>query len=65
MPSTASLTGLGTPPALAEQLGWIEYAGNPTNNVTPKFIGQWCFDTANANLYVATTILSSGWKTTT
>ena len=39
-----------------------EYAGDPTNNLTPEFVGQLCRDTANAALYWASTTASSGWK---
>ena len=46
----------GSGPALAE------YAGNPTNNVTPQFIGKNCFDTANQAFYVATGLTSADWK---
>lgn len=38
-----------------------EYAGNPTNNVVPDFIGQICVDTTNTHAYVALTAASSGW----
>lgn len=38
------------------------YAGDPTNNVTPDFLWQFCVDTSGAHLYWASTLLSSGWK---
>lgn len=38
------------------------YAGDPTNNLVPTFIGQFCHDTSNAALYWASTAASSGWK---
>lgn len=38
------------------------YAGDPTNNLTPEFIGQYCHDTSNGALYWASTAASSGWK---
>lgn len=62
MRSTADLIGLGFPPAQAESIGYITYAGDPTNNVTPKFIGQVCFDTSGADFYGATTAAAAGWK---
>lgn len=41
----------------------VEYAGNPTNNVTPEFRGQWCFDTSNEAYYIACSDTdSSKWK---
>lgn len=39
-----------------------EYAGDPTNNLTPTFIGQFCKDTSGGHLYWASTAASSGWK---
>lgn len=39
-----------------------EYAGDPTNNLTPDFQGQFCRDTSGAHLYWASTEASSGWK---
>ena len=38
------------------------YAGDPTNNLTPKFIYAFCVDTTNGSLYWAGTAASSGWK---
>lgn len=38
------------------------YAGDPTNNVTPAYKGQFCIDTSGAHLYWASTTASSGWK---
>lgn len=56
------LMQLGVPAAVAVALGYIEYAGDPTNNVTPNHIGQWCFDTSNADWYIASTAAAAGWK---
>lgn len=39
-----------------------EYAGDPTNNLTPAFIGQYCKDTSNGALYWASTAAAAGWK---
>jgi hypothetical protein len=39
-----------------------QYAGDPTNNDTPDFQGQFCEDTTNHDLYWASTTASSGWK---
>lgn len=65
MSSTADLIGLGLPPALAERIGYTTYNGNPTNNVTPKFIGQVVFDTANSNWYKSTGTAAANWKAMT
>lgn len=47
--------------AVIEKLAYTTYAGDPTNNLTPDFIGQHCLDTENDNFYIATTAASSGW----
>lgn len=39
----------------------LENAGDPTNAVTPDFIGQLCADTTGNKLYYASTLASSGW----
>lgn len=46
---------------ILKQLLPLENAGDPTNAVTPDFIGQLCIDTSNSNAYVAITAASSGW----
>lgn len=38
-----------------------EYAGNPTNNVTPDFVGQICVDTTNHTVYGAKAATSADW----
>lgn len=40
---------------------YTTYAGDPTNNVTPDFIGQFCYDTANEVFYIAATAAAAGW----
>lgn len=47
---------------LAKLCGCVTYAGDPTNNVTPQFIGEFCHDTTNAALYWASTSAAAGWK---
>ena len=39
----------------------LEYPGNPTNNVTPDFIGQECFDTVGSIMYKATGLAAANW----
>lgn len=46
----------------AGKLAALEYAGDPTNNVTPQYPGQFCIDTSGAHLYWASTAANSGWK---
>lgn len=46
----------------ATKLAAKTYAGDPTNNVTPDYLGQFCIDTTNAALYWASTAAAAGWK---
>lgn len=46
---------------IANSLLVIENAGDPTNAITPDYIGQLCVDTTNSNAYIAMTAISSGW----
>jgi hypothetical protein len=48
--------------ALAQRLTYATYAGDPTNNVTPVFRGQRCFDTSNSDWYTATGTAAANWK---
>jgi len=41
------------------------YAGDPTGNVTPNYIGEECLDTTNETFYIATGTTSSDWKAMT
>lgn len=43
----------------------IQNVGDPTNAITPDYLGQFCLDTAAPKLYVATTAASSGWQAQT
>ncbi len=47
---------------IAKRLGYTTYAGDPTNNLTPEFIGQECLDTSNSAWYKAHSEANSGWK---
>lgn len=38
------------------------YAGDPTSNVTPAFVGQICHDTANDDWYIAHGTANTAWK---
>ena len=46
----------------ASKTGAKEYAGDPTTHVVPDYPGQFCIDTANADLYWASSLLAAGWK---
>lgn len=56
------LIALGMQANLAVQLGHIEYAGDPTNNVTPAVVGQICHDTSNDDWYIAHALAAANWK---
>ena len=47
--------------ALAIRLSHTTYAGDPTNNLTPEFRGQACFDTSNNDWYKSTGTTSADW----
>ena len=47
---------------IAQLLTFVEYAGNPTGQITPDFIGQECFDTANQAFYQACGLTAADWK---
>lgn len=48
--------------ALAAALGHTTYAGDPTSNLTPDFIGQECLDTSNNAWYKAHGTAAADWK---
>lgn len=39
----------------------LENAGDPTNAITPDFVGQICVDTTNAHIYGAKAATSADW----
>jgi len=47
---------------VCELLSYLTYAGDPTNNVTPRFIGDRCNDTSNDEWYVSHGITSADWQ---
>jgi hypothetical protein len=49
----------------AIRLSYLTYAGNPTNNLIPRWIGDNCLDTTNSNWYKSTGMLAADWKKTT
>lgn len=50
---------------VAKRLSYITYAGNPTNNVTPRWIGDDCLDITNTEWYRSTGLTSADWEVTT
>mgnify|MGYP003143040840 CR=1 FL=1 len=47
--------------ALAFGGGYASYAGNPSSNVTPARVGEFCLDTTNLVWYRATGLLNTNW----
>jgi hypothetical protein len=50
---------------IASRLSYLTYAGNPTNNLVPRWIGDNCLDTTNTEWYKATGTLAADWEITT
>lgn len=51
---------------LLSRLVYQTYDGDPTNNVTPNFIGELCYDSsANLDFYQAVGLTSADWKQVT
>lgn len=46
---------------IRKYLTYTTYAGDPTSNLDPEFIGQFCLDTSNDVFYVAPTLDSGDW----
>jgi len=39
-----------------------EYAGDPTNNAVPRYVGDHCHDTSNDDWYIAHGLVAADWK---
>jgi len=50
---------------VCDLLSYQTYAGVPTNNVVPRWVGDRCLDTSNDDWYVAHGTASANWKVTT
>lgn len=48
--------------AMVKTIAFATYAGNPTNNLVPEFIGQECLDTANNDWYRSHGLTDADWK---
>lgn len=62
MASSVSSSDLMAQKIASAQRNEKEYAGNPTNNVTPDYRGQYCFDTSNDDYYISTGTTNADWK---
>ena len=60
--SPAENAGSASLGALARYAGHIEYAGSPVSALTPDFVGQRCLDATTGTMWVASTLLPSGWR---
>jgi hypothetical protein len=47
---------------IVKRIAYTTYAGDPTNNVVPDFIGQECLDTSNSAWYKAHGTAAANWK---
>lgn len=59
---TTNLTGLGMPPALAEQIGIVQRTTTPAASLTPMYIGQIVVDTVAGVFYGAAGLTNADWK---
>lgn len=50
---------------LVERSSYQTYAGNPTNNVVPRWIGDRCLDTSNNKWYLSHGTAAANWKAAT
>jgi hypothetical protein len=50
---------------VSRRLSYLTYAGDPTGNTIPRWIGDWCFDTANTEWYRSTGTTTADWEITT
>jgi hypothetical protein len=50
---------------VAKYFSYNQYAGDPSGNVTPRWIGDWCLDTVNSDWYRSTGLTDTDWKSTT
>lgn len=48
--------------AIKKRLCYVTYAGTPSGNVTPEFIGQSLLDTSNSDFYMAVGLTNTDWK---
>ena len=50
---------------IAQRLSYQVYAGDPTGNVTPRWIGERCLDTTNDVWYFSHGIAATDWAAAT
>lgn len=53
--------GVGNWDEARKYMTYVEYAGDPTNNVTPEFVGQHCLNTVGSVFYIATGTAAANW----
>lgn len=62
----SQIESLMTTPSVTPQIpAFRTYAGNPTSNVVPNFIGEDLLDTSGTNWYKATGLTNADWKVIT
>jgi len=50
---------------ISNMFSYQTYAGDPTSNIVPRWIGDWCLDTTNDDWYRAISTEAAGWKQVT
>ena len=50
---------------LARRLSYIEYAGDPTGNVTPRWSGDWAINTVSSKWYRSYGTTLASWAIVT
>ena len=66
VPKTADARELGRwYEKVAERLSYQTYAGDPTGNILPRWVGDRCLDTSGSDWYLATGTAAASWKAAT
>lgn len=47
---------------ISRRQSYNSYAGNPTNNVTPRWVGERCLNSVASDWYMSTGPLAANWK---
>ena len=50
---------------IARRFSYHTYSGNPTTNITPRWVGDTCLDTSNTEWYISTGLTAADWEVTT
>jgi len=50
---------------MARRFSYHTYDGNPTNNILPRWVGDWALDITNTEWYRSTGLTVADWEVTT